>query len=79
MQSLASLMSVKQSDVGNLDDFNDSDDEASEERRAISGTGPAAHGSGKTFENTCGLRQARTKYLSLEDIKCLVIYQTFSR
>uniref|UniRef100_A0A3Q1AJ26 EH domain binding protein 1 like 1 n=1 Tax=Amphiprion ocellaris TaxID=80972 RepID=A0A3Q1AJ26_AMPOC len=33
MQSLASLMSMKQSDIGNLDDFNDSDDEASEERR----------------------------------------------
>ncbi|KAJ8281807.1 hypothetical protein COCON_G00043260 [Conger conger] len=27
MQSLASLMSLKQSDIGNLDDFNDSDDE----------------------------------------------------
>ncbi|XP_058637544.1 uncharacterized protein ehbp1l1a isoform X5 [Onychostoma macrolepis] len=31
MQSLASLMSLKQSDIGNLDDFNDSDDE--EDRR----------------------------------------------
>ncbi|KAK2852084.1 hypothetical protein Q5P01_008360 [Channa striata] len=37
MQSLASLMSVKQSDIGNLDDFNDSDDDASEERRASFG------------------------------------------
>ena len=27
MQSLASLMSLKQSDIGNLDDFNDSDDD----------------------------------------------------
>lgn len=27
MQSLASLMSLKQSDIGNLDDFNDSDEE----------------------------------------------------
>uniref|UniRef100_A0A669C5J7 EH domain binding protein 1 like 1 n=1 Tax=Oreochromis niloticus TaxID=8128 RepID=A0A669C5J7_ORENI len=27
MQSLASLMSIKQNDIGNLDDFNDSDDE----------------------------------------------------
>uniref|UniRef100_A0A3Q1H7B7 EH domain binding protein 1 like 1 n=1 Tax=Anabas testudineus TaxID=64144 RepID=A0A3Q1H7B7_ANATE len=34
MQSLASLMSMKQSDIGNLDDFNDSDDEVSEERRS---------------------------------------------
>ncbi|KAG8006350.1 EH domain-binding protein 1 [Nibea albiflora] len=37
MQSLASLMSMKQSDIGNLDDFNDSDDEAGEERRASFG------------------------------------------
>ncbi|XP_030579057.1 uncharacterized protein ehbp1l1a isoform X2 [Archocentrus centrarchus] len=43
MQSLASLMSVKQSDIGNLDDFNDSDDEAGEERRAIFGTGQATY------------------------------------
>ncbi|XP_043953811.1 EH domain-binding protein 1-like protein 1 isoform X12 [Gambusia affinis] len=43
MQSLASLMSMKQSDVGNLDDFNDSDDEAGEERRVIFGTGQSIH------------------------------------
>ncbi|CAB1432934.1 unnamed protein product [Pleuronectes platessa] len=43
MQSLASLMSMKQSDIGNLDDFVDSDDEAGEERRASFGTGHAAH------------------------------------
>nr|XP_019955746.1 PREDICTED: uncharacterized protein LOC109637663 isoform X7 [Paralichthys olivaceus] len=43
MQSLASLMSMKQSDIGNLDDFIDSDDEAGEERRASFGTGVAAH------------------------------------
>lgn len=41
MQSLASLMSMKQSDIGNLDDFNDSDDEVSEERRTSFGTGQA--------------------------------------
>ncbi|TKS92541.1 Ras-related protein [Collichthys lucidus] len=41
MQSLASLMSMKQSDIGNLDDFNDSDDEAGEERRTS--FGQAAH------------------------------------
>ncbi|XP_061664170.1 EH domain-binding protein 1-like protein 1 isoform X6 [Syngnathoides biaculeatus] len=41
MQSLASLMSFKQSDVGNLDDFNDSDEEAGEERRASFGSGQA--------------------------------------
>ncbi|XP_041841349.1 uncharacterized protein LOC121639857 isoform X2 [Melanotaenia boesemani] len=43
MQSLASLMSMKQSDVGNLDDFNDSDDEVGEERRASFGSGQTLH------------------------------------
>ncbi|KAL6118881.1 ehbp1l1 [Pungitius sinensis] len=37
MQSLASLMSMKQSDIGNLDDFIDSDDEGGEERRTSFG------------------------------------------
>ncbi|XP_061620472.1 EH domain-binding protein 1-like protein 1 isoform X15 [Phyllopteryx taeniolatus] len=41
MQSLASLMSFKQSDVGNLADFNDSDEEVGEERRASFGSGQA--------------------------------------
>ncbi|XP_035265526.1 EH domain-binding protein 1 isoform X4 [Anguilla anguilla] len=36
MQSLASLMSLKQSDIGNLDDFNDSDEE--DERRVGAGS-----------------------------------------
>ncbi|KAJ8246772.1 hypothetical protein GJAV_G00255240 [Gymnothorax javanicus] len=36
MQSLASLMSLKQSDIGNLDDFNDSEDE--EEKKVNSGS-----------------------------------------
>ncbi|GAA6100847.1 uncharacterized protein ehbp1l1a isoform X1 [Tachysurus ichikawai] len=35
MQSLASLMSLKHSDIGNLDDFNDSDEE---DRRTSTGT-----------------------------------------
>ncbi|XP_037537640.1 EH domain-binding protein 1 [Nematolebias whitei] len=43
MQSLASLMSMKQSDIGNLDDFNDSDDEDGEERRVSFGTGQTTH------------------------------------
>lgn len=46
MQSLASLMSMKQSDIGNLDDFNDSDDEVGEERR--SSFGQAIHVTGRT-------------------------------
>ncbi|XP_049618235.1 EH domain-binding protein 1-like protein 1 isoform X5 [Syngnathus scovelli] len=41
MQSLASLMSFKQSDIGNLDDFNDSDDEVWEEKRSSFGSGQA--------------------------------------
>ncbi|XP_053484798.1 uncharacterized protein ehbp1l1a isoform X4 [Ictalurus furcatus] len=36
MQSLASLMSLKHSDIGNLEDFNDSDEE---DKRMITGTG----------------------------------------
>ncbi|XP_038159091.1 EH domain-binding protein 1-like protein 1 isoform X3 [Cyprinodon tularosa] len=43
MQSLASLMSMKQSDIGNLDDFNDSDEEVGEESRASFGTGQSVH------------------------------------
>lgn len=35
MQSLASLMSVKPTDIGNLDDFNESDEE--EDKRSSSG------------------------------------------
>uniref|UniRef100_A0A3Q3KLK7 EH domain binding protein 1 like 1 n=1 Tax=Monopterus albus TaxID=43700 RepID=A0A3Q3KLK7_MONAL len=50
MQSLASLMSMKQSDIGNLDDFNDSDDEISEERKTSFGTGQAIHVNGKSGE-----------------------------
>lgn len=39
---------MKQSDIGNLDDFNDSDDEAGEDRRASFRTGQATPVSGKT-------------------------------
>lgn len=35
MQSLASLMSVKPTDIGNLDDFNESDEE--EDKRSCTG------------------------------------------
>ncbi|XP_041864105.1 EH domain-binding protein 1 isoform X4 [Melanotaenia boesemani] len=38
MQSLASLMSYKPTDIGNLDDFNESDEE--EEKKSMSATGP---------------------------------------
>lgn len=54
MQSLASLMSMKQSDIGNLDDFDDGDDEGMEDRRSSGlGSGPAARLTGeaeKTLE-----------------------------
>lgn len=48
MQSLASLMSFKQSDVGNLEDFYDSDEEAGEERKNSQGPGHSPHVAGKT-------------------------------
>uniref|UniRef100_A0A8D2ZLC0 EH domain binding protein 1 like 1 n=1 Tax=Scophthalmus maximus TaxID=52904 RepID=A0A8D2ZLC0_SCOMX len=38
MQSLASLMSVKPADIGNLDDFNESDEE--EDKKSVTATGP---------------------------------------
>ncbi|XP_077445176.1 uncharacterized protein LOC144065856 isoform X2 [Stigmatopora argus] len=41
MQSLASLMSFKQSDIGNLEDFNDSDEEAGEDTKTPFGSGQA--------------------------------------
>lgn len=47
MQSLASLLSIKQSDIGNLDDFNDSDDEGSKEKKSGFGTGQEIHVMGK--------------------------------
>lgn len=59
MQSLASLMSMKQSDIGNLDDFNDSDDEAGDDRRASFGTGHATPVTGKagdTLEDHWGFK-----------------------
>lgn len=37
MQSLASLMSVKPADIGNLDDFNESDEE--EDKKSVTATG----------------------------------------
>lgn len=37
MQSLASLMSVKPTDIGNLDDFNESDEE--EDKKSVTATG----------------------------------------
>lgn len=48
MQSLASLMSIKQSDIGNLDDFNDSDEEVGEDRRVSAGTGLVTAVTGKS-------------------------------
>lgn len=44
MQSLASLMSVKPADIGNLDDFNESDEE--EDKKSVTATG------GQTNTNT---------------------------
>jgi len=51
MQSLASLLSMKQSDIGNLNDFMDSDEEGAEERKAS--CGPAAHVTGEARRVEC--------------------------
>lgn len=48
MQSLASLMSFKQSDVGNLEDFYDSDEEPGEESKGNHGPGRTSPVAGKT-------------------------------
>nr|XP_057923829.1 EH domain-binding protein 1-like protein 1 isoform X17 [Doryrhamphus excisus] len=58
MQSLASLMSFKQSDIGNLDDFNDSDEEAGEERRASFGSGQTGSSSASTKVHDLAWRPA---------------------
>lgn len=65
MQSLASLMSMKQSDIGNLDDFNDSDDEAVEDRRPSFGPGlatPVTGKVGKTLEEYQGFNLNQQYY-----------------
>lgn len=41
MQSLASLMSVKPADIGNLDDFNESDED--ENKKSVTATGKQAN------------------------------------
>lgn len=41
MQSLASLMSVKPADIGNLDDFNESDED--ENKKSVTATGKWAN------------------------------------
>lgn len=44
MQSLASLMSVKPADIGNLDDFNESDEEEDKKPGTAAGMGlPVLH------------------------------------
>lgn len=63
MQSLASLMSMKQSDIGNLEDFNDSDDDVGEDRRASFVTGHATPVTGKggdTLEDHWGFQTKLT-------------------
>lgn len=44
MQSLASLMSLKYSDIGNMDDFNDSDEE---DKRLSTGIGRSMAATGR--------------------------------
>lgn len=49
MQSLASLMSVKPADIGNLDDFNESDEEEDKKVAAAAGRQQNAAASGCCF------------------------------
>lgn len=69
MQSLASLMSMKQSDIGNLDDFNDSDDDMGEERRASFGTTYAAHVTGKTRDRPNNHWSENTKLTNNDSLR----------
>jgi len=51
MQSLASLMSVKPTDIGNLDDFNESDEEEDKRSSAGLNLSTAAPGIIKNYEH----------------------------
>ncbi|CAG5929590.1 unnamed protein product [Menidia menidia] len=61
MQSLASLMSIKKGDIGNLDDFNESEDEVSEETRASVWSGQATN-----FTASSSLPTAQSQYQKLQ-------------
>ncbi len=68
MQSLASLMSMKQSDIGNLDDFNDSDDETGEDRRPCFGAGQVTHVTGEAVDTLQDLWSLQTKLNCSENL-----------
>lgn len=53
MQSLASLMSVKPTDIGNLDDFNESDEE--EDKKSVTATGRQTNSFSLIFTGSCFL------------------------
>lgn len=52
MQSLASLLSFKQSDVGNLEDFYDSEEEPGQERGRSPGQGHAHPAAGNAHPHS---------------------------
>ncbi|KAL6098833.1 ehbp1l1 [Pungitius sinensis] len=58
MQSLASLMSVKPTDIGNMDDFNESDED--EEKKSLNASGPTFP-STQVDEETTPSPQSRDK------------------
>lgn len=68
MQSLASLMSWKQSDIGNLDDFNDSDEEEDKRLSAAVKMATAVIGNTDTHSQSyiCILMYLEAKTRSLE-------------
>uniref|UniRef100_A0A3P9ANK4 EH domain binding protein 1 like 1 n=1 Tax=Esox lucius TaxID=8010 RepID=A0A3P9ANK4_ESOLU len=53
MQSLASLMSVKPTDIGNLDDFNESDEE--DDKRSSAGASVSKAAAGNTSLTVCSV------------------------
>ncbi|XP_052000802.1 uncharacterized protein LOC127656479 isoform X3 [Xyrauchen texanus] len=81
MQSLASLMSLKQSDVGNLDDFNDSDEEENKRLNAavkmataaIAPLPPASRIHDKAWRPVIDTGSSDTAHSEMERMNCSFI------
>eukprot|EP00066_Takifugu_rubripes_P020139 XP_011609405.1 PREDICTED: EH domain-binding protein 1-like isoform X2 [Takifugu rubripes] len=70
MQSLASLMSVKPADIGNLDDFNESDED--ENKKSVTATGkgsPWSHGEDMQQSNLADVRESKQPVCPAQDSK----------
>ncbi|XP_077598798.1 LOW QUALITY PROTEIN: EH domain-binding protein 1-like [Stigmatopora nigra] len=81
MQSLASLMSFKQSDIGNLDDFNDSDEDTGDDTKTPFGSGQPTSTTGSTpspiqfppLRIKLTLTKLASKHLIMVSISCLAV------